>query len=143
VGYVFNPPPGWPEPPPGWHPPPGWQPDPSWPAAPVGWQFWRPANPSLVGLVRQLPNLAKGPLGKAAIWLLMAGFACMVVGGLFVGKPHLRALGIVFGALAGLSYVALFGIGVIAVIRFALPTVRRSKTESGRGFPGASPNRGP
>jgi len=41
--WVFNLPPGWPTPPAGWQPQPGWQPDPSWPAAPAGWEFWRPA----------------------------------------------------------------------------------------------------
>lgn len=41
--YVFNPPPGWPQPPEGWRPGPDWQPDPSWPPAPPEWQFWVPA----------------------------------------------------------------------------------------------------
>jgi RsiW-degrading membrane proteinase PrsW (M82 family) len=41
--WVFNAPPGWPEPSAGWQPPPGWQPDPSWPTAPAGWEFWKPA----------------------------------------------------------------------------------------------------
>ncbi len=44
----FNAPPGWPTPP-GWAPPPGWQADPSWPPAPLGWQFWVPAQQAPLG----------------------------------------------------------------------------------------------
>lgn len=40
TGFLFNSPPGWPDPPAGWTPPDGWQPDPSWPPAPVDWTFW-------------------------------------------------------------------------------------------------------
>lgn len=40
MAWIFNVPPGWPEPPTGWQPGPGWQPDPIWPAAPQGWTFW-------------------------------------------------------------------------------------------------------
>jgi hypothetical protein len=44
--WIFNPPPGWPEPPAGWQPPMGWRPDPSWPPAPAGWSFWKLAQDS-------------------------------------------------------------------------------------------------
>jgi predicted RND superfamily exporter protein len=86
----------------------------------------RPSNdPSLTNLARQLPNVAKSPLGKAAIWVLMAAFACLVAGGVSFGA-HLPALGIVFSVLTGISLVALFGIGLAATVMFVLRPVRRS-----------------
>jgi hypothetical protein len=44
--WIFNPPPGWPEPPAGWQPPPEWRPATSWPPAPPGWNFWKLAKDS-------------------------------------------------------------------------------------------------
>lgn len=46
VAWKFNAPPGWPKPPENWVPSTDWKPDPSWPAAPGGWQFWLPEDPS-------------------------------------------------------------------------------------------------
>lgn len=40
TGWVWRPPPGWPQPPPGWSPPTGWQPSPEWPPPPPNWQYW-------------------------------------------------------------------------------------------------------
>jgi hypothetical protein len=40
AAFVFNSPPGWPDPPEGWTPPDGWKPDLSWPPAPPDWNFW-------------------------------------------------------------------------------------------------------
>src|SRR5258708_38715948 len=45
-GFVWRPPPGWPEPPAGWGPPPGWKAPPDWPAPPPDWEYWVPANPA-------------------------------------------------------------------------------------------------
>jgi hypothetical protein len=93
----------------------------------------------LIDIVRQMPDLAKSRLGKAAIYALMAGFGCLLAGGYFVGKPHLRDLGLGFGALGALCYVALFGIGLIAAVRFGLRStcgmIRRSNSESGQAAP--------
>jgi membrane protease YdiL (CAAX protease family) len=49
AGWVWRPPPGWPEPPPGWTPPPGWQPPADWPPPPEGWAFWIPAPAAHAG----------------------------------------------------------------------------------------------
>jgi membrane protease YdiL (CAAX protease family) len=43
-GWVWRPPPGWPEPPPGWAPPPGWSAPADWPQPPADWVFWVPAD---------------------------------------------------------------------------------------------------
>lgn len=40
MGWMFNPPPGWPAPPAGFVPPYGWSGDPSWPPPPPGWLWW-------------------------------------------------------------------------------------------------------
>jgi hypothetical protein len=89
----------------------------------------RSNDPSLTSLVRQMPNMAKSPTGKAAICALMAAFVCIVAGGASFGD-HLPALGIVFAVLAGISLVALFGIGLAAVVMFVLRPVRRSAPEN-------------
>ncbi len=44
-GWVWRPPPGWPEPPAGWVPPDGWQPPAEWPQPPADWVYWAPAVP--------------------------------------------------------------------------------------------------
>jgi hypothetical protein len=75
------------------------------------------SGPSLITAGRQLPNVAKSPVGKAAIWAVMTAFVSVVVGGWSFGH-HLQALGLVFAALAGLSLVALLGIGLIAAVMF-------------------------
>jgi hypothetical protein len=40
VRWVWQSPPGWPEPPSGWAPSPCWRPDPSWPEPPAEWRGW-------------------------------------------------------------------------------------------------------
>ena len=40
VRWVWQSPPGWPEPPPDWTPSPGWKPDPTWPEPPAEWRGW-------------------------------------------------------------------------------------------------------
>lgn len=57
MGYVFNPPPGWPIPE-GFTPQPGWAPDESWPPAPEGWEFWLLEGPG--------PASAQTPGGSVA-----------------------------------------------------------------------------
>ncbi|WP_326551875.1 DUF4041 domain-containing protein [Micromonospora sp. NBC_01813] len=52
--YRFNTPPGWPVPPPQWVPPAGWKPDPTWPAAPLGWNWWIPAE-TPTGQTKDMP----------------------------------------------------------------------------------------
>jgi hypothetical protein len=65
----------------------------------------------------QLPNVAKNPIGKAAIWAVMVAIVSVVVGGWSFGH-RLQAIGLVFAALAGLSLVALFCIGLMAAVMF-------------------------
>ena len=40
VRWVWQSPPGWPEPPSDWTPSPGWRPDSSWPEPPAEWRGW-------------------------------------------------------------------------------------------------------
>jgi hypothetical protein len=75
------------------------------------------SGPSLITAGQQLPSVAKSPIGKAAIWAVIAAFVSVVLGGWSFGH-HLQALGLVFAALAGLSLVALFCIGLIAAVVF-------------------------
>lgn len=56
--WVFNPPPGWPQPPSGWRPPVGWTPDPDWPDPPEGWQLWLPPEGSEISEAGTVPGLA-------------------------------------------------------------------------------------
>jgi hypothetical protein len=89
----------------------------------------RPSNdPSLTSLARQLPSVAKTPIGKAGIWAVLAAFVCLVAGGLSFGA-HLPALGIAFAVLMGISLVALAGIGLTAAVMFVLRPVRRGDAE--------------
>jgi hypothetical protein len=73
---------------------------------------------SLITTGRQLPNVAKSPIGKAAIWAVIVAFVSVVVGGWSFGH-HLQALGLVFAVLAGLSLVALLCIGLMAAVMVA------------------------
>jgi hypothetical protein len=75
-------------------------------------------GPSLISTGRQLPKVAKSPIGKAAVCAVVAAFVSVVVGGWSFGH-HLPALGLAFAALAGLSLVALLGIGLVAAATFA------------------------
>lgn len=43
-GWVWQSPPGWPEPPAGWVPPDGWQAPREWPSPPEDWVYWVPAG---------------------------------------------------------------------------------------------------
>jgi hypothetical protein len=65
-------------------------------------------------------------MGKAAIRAVITAFVSVVIGGWSFGH-HLPAVGLVFAVLAGLSLVALFGIGLIAAValvpRMARPPV--------------------
>jgi hypothetical protein len=72
-------------------------------------------GPSLIGAGRQLPSLAKSRIGRAAIWAVIAAFVSVVIGG-WSFSHHLQAVGLVFAVVAGLSLVALFGIGLIAAV---------------------------
>jgi hypothetical protein len=74
-------------------------------------------EPSLISAGRQLPKVAKSPIGKAAIWAVVAAFVSVVIGGWSFGH-HLQALGLAFAVLAGLSLVALVGIGLVAAVTF-------------------------
>jgi hypothetical protein len=77
-----------------------------------------------------MPNVAKTPIGKAAIWVVITAFVSVVAGGWSFGH-HLPALGLVFAVLAGLSLVALAGIGLFAA----------AMSVSRRGQPGSSRDR--
>jgi len=94
--WIFNPPPGWPEPPAGWRPPPDWQPDTSWPPAPAGWDFWKAAGDSgrkrittfakaLVGAITLIATVTGTYLAYLAVrphpattadWVRQANAAC-------------------------------------------------------------------
>jgi hypothetical protein len=82
----------------------------------------------LITVGRQLPTVAQSPIGKAAIWAVIVAFVSVIVGGWSFGH-HLQALGLVFAVLAGLSLVALLGIGLIAAVMVAS---RREPSGPGR-----------
>jgi hypothetical protein len=84
-------------------------------------------GPSLIGAGRQMPNLAKSPIGKAAIWAVVAAFVSVVIGGWSFGH-HLQAVGLVFAAVAGLSLVALFVVGLVAAVTFVPRRARPDAT---------------
>jgi Domain of unknown function (DUF4041)/T5orf172 domain len=64
-GFIFNSPPGWPQPPPGWTPPDGWTPDPTWPPAPPGWNFWITAStPTVTRPPQSTPTSPPSPIEK-------------------------------------------------------------------------------
>jgi hypothetical protein len=70
-----------------------------------------------------LPQLTRSPIGKAAICAVLAAFVSVLIGGWSFGH-HLTALGLVFAALAGLSLVALFGIGLVAAVMLVPRRIR-------------------
>jgi hypothetical protein len=79
---------------------------------------------SLISAVRQMPAVAKSPIGKTALWAVVAAFVSVVAGGWSFGL-HLKALGVVFAAVAGLSLVTLCAIGLIAMVMSVPRVVRR------------------
>lgn len=44
MSWLWNNPPGWPEPPPGWLPPKNWVPQPEWPQPPADWNYYIDEN---------------------------------------------------------------------------------------------------
>jgi hypothetical protein len=99
-------------------------------------------EPSLISAGRQMPQLAKSPIGKAAIWAVITAFVSVVIGGWSFGH-HLQAVGLVFAVVAGLSLVALFGIGLVAAVvlvpRMARPPANAAQPQ--RGAPGTQQER--